>query len=112
MSYATTIREHAAALGHLGANVAHIEAWMRVEHPTLDALSPAQFRAEVLAAIECVRAATPAENVALAEALGTVTPNAPAPSCPGCGEPSPCSCCCPTCGEADPTTHLDGCPSA
>lgn len=112
MSYATTIREHAAALGHLGTNVTHIEAWMRVEHPTLDALSPGEFRRAVLDAIGCVRAATPAQNAALAEALGIVTAKAPAPACPGCGDPSPCSRCCPACGEADPTTHLGGCPSA
>ena len=70
MSYATVIREHAAALGFLGADAVHIEAWMRIEHPTLDALSPAAFRREVAAAIECARASTLAENDALAASLG------------------------------------------
>ena len=70
MSYASTIREHAAALGFLSADPAHVEAWMRIEHPTLDALSPAEFRREVAAAIACVRASTLAENDALAASLG------------------------------------------
>ena len=62
MSYKTMIREHAALLGFAGTDPAHIEAWMRVEHGTLDALSPAQFRAEVLVAIDCVCAAASADN--------------------------------------------------
>lgn len=32
----------------------HIEAMMRVEHSTLDKLSPARFRSEVLFAVQCV----------------------------------------------------------
>lgn len=32
----------------------HIEAYIRVEHGTLDRLSPSAFRLEVLVAIECV----------------------------------------------------------
>jgi hypothetical protein len=70
MSYTMLIREHAALLGFAGTNPAHIEAWMRTEHGTLDALSPAQFRTEVLVAIACVRAAAPAENDALADSYG------------------------------------------
>jgi len=68
--YTTLIREHAATLGFIGVDPAHIEAWMRVEHGTLDALSPAQLRSEVLIAIECVRAATSADNDALAASYG------------------------------------------
>ena len=70
MSYATVIRQHAAALGFLAADPAHVEAWMRIEHPTLDALSPGEFRREVAAAIECARASTLAENDALAASFG------------------------------------------
>ena len=33
----------------------HIEAYMRVEHSTLDALSAAQFRHEVALAADCVK---------------------------------------------------------
>ena len=29
-----------------------VEAWMRSEHPTLDALSPAEFRAEAIIAAD------------------------------------------------------------
>ncbi len=70
MSYTTLIREYAALLGYAGTDPAHIEAWMRVEHGTLDALSPARFRAEVLVAIDCVRAAAAADNDALAASYG------------------------------------------
>jgi truncated hemoglobin YjbI len=70
MSYETAIREDAALLGVPGINPAHIEAWMRVEHGTLDALSPAQFRDEVLVAVACARASTSAENDALAASYG------------------------------------------
>lgn len=33
----------------------HIEAYMRVEHSTLDGLSPRQFAAEVVLARKCIR---------------------------------------------------------
>lgn len=35
-------------------NPRHVEAFMRAEHGTLDALSPGAFRAEALAAAACV----------------------------------------------------------
>ena len=41
-------------------NPRFIEAWMRLEHPTLNGLGPAQ----------CVKAATNADNEALAKSFG------------------------------------------
>jgi len=46
------------------ANARHVEAFMRSEHGTLDALSPEQFRAEVFAADLCAQ-----EEPAVAESL-------------------------------------------
>jgi hypothetical protein len=70
MSYATAIREHAATLGFIGSNPAHVEAWMRIEHGTLDALSPTEFRREVAIAIACANASSTDENDALAASFG------------------------------------------
>ena len=56
----------------------HVEAYMRVEHPTLDGLSAERFRAEVAiecsaltAALEAARAERP-EDVALVEVLAVL----------------------------------------
>ena len=69
--YQQTIRETMARLGRVGAaDPRHIEAWMRLEHSTLDALSPAQFSAEVSEALNCIAASTPAENQSLADSFG------------------------------------------
>lgn len=69
--YAQSIREDLAALGFIGRYGArHVEAYMRIEHPTLDALSPRQFRSEVAVAAECVDAAGPADAEALALSFG------------------------------------------
>lgn len=48
----------------------YIEAWMRLEHGTLDALSPSQFHAEVMQATECVKASSRRENESLAKSYG------------------------------------------
>lgn len=69
-AYQQLIREHAAALGHLGANPRHIEAWMRLEKGTLDALTPEQFRHEVKAAIACIAEAGDHNSEVLAESYG------------------------------------------
>lgn len=68
--YADMIRQHLAALGLIGTDVRHVEAVMRVEHSTLDGLSPARFREEVDIAAECVRAMGPAESERLAQSFG------------------------------------------
>ena len=48
----------------------HIEAWMRLEHPTLDGLSAAEFEREVDEAAALVRAAGTTESEALAASFG------------------------------------------
>ena len=48
---------------------AHIEAWMRLEHPTLDGLGM-RFAREVAVAVECIRAAGIAESDELARSFG------------------------------------------
>ena len=69
--YQEAIREDMAALGFIGRHdPATIEAWMRLEHGTLDGLSPSRFRAEVATSIECADASTPAENTSLCESYG------------------------------------------
>lgn len=52
--YQQAIREMAALLGRIGIDPRHVEAWMRLEHPTLDALSRERFRTEVEIAIACI----------------------------------------------------------
>jgi hypothetical protein len=56
MYYQRVIREILAQLGRIGVDPRHVEAWMRLEHSTLDGLSRGQFRAEVLAALDCIDA--------------------------------------------------------
>lgn len=68
--YQQMIREHAARLGRVGIDPRYVEAWMRVEHPTLDALGPSRFRDEVAVAIACIDAAEPGVSEALAESYG------------------------------------------
>ena len=47
-----------------------VEAWMRLEHPTLDGLSPERFAAEVRIALACIAEAGPQESEALAASFG------------------------------------------
>lgn len=71
MSYQNLIRKEAARLGLVGrTDRRHIEAWMRIEHPTLDGLSPRAFAAEVATAIECVIEAGSETSEKLARSLG------------------------------------------
>ena len=48
----------------------HIEAYMRLEHPTLDGLSRAAFHREVLIALDCLQATTKQDAEALAQSFG------------------------------------------
>ena len=50
------IREEIAKQGHIGVNPRHVEAYIRLEHPTLGHLSRAQFAREVAVGIDCVNA--------------------------------------------------------
>lgn len=62
---------YAAAIERLapGHDPAHIEAWMRLEHPTLDGLG-ARFAREVAVAVACIDAAGIAESDELARSFG------------------------------------------
>jgi len=69
MSYRTLISDALAGTRFAGADPAGVEAWMRVEHPTLDHLAPRTFRA---LARECaeVAEAHPDETRALRKIEG------------------------------------------
>ena len=54
--YQQTIREILAKTGNIGYDPRHIEAYMRLEHSTLDGLSKWQFDQEVLLCVECIKA--------------------------------------------------------
>jgi hypothetical protein len=47
-----------------------VEAWMRLEHPTLDGLSPERFAEEVATALACIAEAGPDESEVLARSFG------------------------------------------
>jgi len=67
--YQRIIREHLAKLGHIGRNPRHVEAWMRLEHRTFDALSPNQFRAEVDMAVSNMDECLDEDSEALARSF-------------------------------------------
>jgi hypothetical protein len=69
--YAQPIRETLAKIGRIGAaDARHVEAWMRLERGTLDALSPSQFRDEVKIALQCIEAGPLADSESLAQSYG------------------------------------------
>lgn len=69
--YAQMIREAMARTGRVGAaDPRHVEAWLRLEHGCLDAMSRQQFTDEVTIALECVAAGPLADSEALAISYG------------------------------------------
>ncbi len=48
----------------------HVEAWMRLEHPTLDGLSAAEFEREIDLAVAAIATAGATESEALAASFG------------------------------------------
>lgn len=69
--YQAMIREAVARMGRIGADPRHIEAWMRLEHGTLDGLGGvAGFVAAVKAALACVDAAEAGLSERLAQSYG------------------------------------------
>jgi hypothetical protein len=48
----------------------HVEAWMRLEHPTLDGLSSAEIEREIDIAMATIATAGPAASEALAASFG------------------------------------------
>jgi hypothetical protein len=63
--YAAMIREYLARAGREEIDSRHVEAYIRLEHGTLDHLSAARFEGEVLVAIRGIDE----EGTAAAEAL-------------------------------------------
>lgn len=53
--YYDRIRTEIAQQGAIGIDPRHVEAYMRLEHSTLDGLSGSQFSSEVGVGIACVR---------------------------------------------------------
>lgn len=51
-------------------NPRHVEAWMRLEHGTLDQLDAARFQSEALIAAMCVAEAGDTDSEALAVTYG------------------------------------------
>jgi len=69
--YADSIRETLAKQGLIGRyDPRHIEAYMRLEHSTLDGLAAWQFDQEVATAAACIDAGGTNEAEALAESYG------------------------------------------
>ena len=52
------------------ANPRWVEAWMRLEHSTLDDLTIDRFKHEIGLAIVCIASATPEQSEALATSFG------------------------------------------
>lgn len=69
--YRERIRMDLAAQGLVGQfDPRHVEAYMRLEHSTLDGLAEWQFWNEVTTAIECIKFGGAAEAEALAQSFG------------------------------------------
>ncbi len=55
-AYRQSISMEITRQGHIGIDARHVEAYMRLEHSTLDGLSRKQFNYEIGIAIECIKA--------------------------------------------------------
>lgn len=69
--YQEEIRARLAETGHVGKyDPRHVEAYMRLEHGTLDGLSARQFNAEVEVSRQCIDAGGSADAESLALSYG------------------------------------------
>ena len=68
--YGKLISETAAKSGRVDVDPRHVEAFMRLEHPTLDGLDRRQFDSEVRIAIACIDEGGLIEAEACAESFG------------------------------------------
>ena len=67
--YRDLIRETLARQGRIGTDPYWVEAWMRVEHGTLDHLGGTDWDDEVRLAVACVDRQTTESNEAMARSL-------------------------------------------
>lgn len=68
--YTDAIIERLVRMGRKEVDPRHVEAYMRLEHPTLDGLDRRQFTEEVKTAVACVDYSTPEENESCAQSFG------------------------------------------
>ena len=69
--YDQMIREVMAKRGDVGRyDARHVEAFMRVEHSTLDGLSKQQFASEVVIACKCIEEVGANRSEAIAKSFG------------------------------------------
>jgi hypothetical protein len=68
--YTDAIVERLVRLGRREVDPRHIEAYMRLEHPTLDGLTKYGFTQEVKIALQCIDASTPEDNESCAQSFG------------------------------------------
>lgn len=68
--YTAVIRQELENLGAADVDPRHVEAYIRLEHPTLDHLTPFQFAGQTCVALECVRICGPLEAEDLAQSFG------------------------------------------
>lgn len=69
-AYHSMITDHLAKARRADVDPRHVEAWMRVEHTTLDGLSFAAFHAETIVAADATAEAGPDASEALAASFG------------------------------------------
>jgi hypothetical protein len=68
--YYERIKGYLSLLGREQVDPRHVEAYMRLEHPTLDGLSVSAFKKEVKFSIQCIDASTPEDNESCAQSFG------------------------------------------
>ena len=69
LGYRETIRQDLARLGHVGMDPRAVEAWMRLEHSTLDGLDKRRWLSEIKVAVQCIKAA-PEQSARLIRSMG------------------------------------------
>lgn len=68
--YTTAINAILCKIGAIGYDPRHVEAYMRLEHSTLDGLSAGQFAREVRISLECIDYAGKKSAESLAVSFG------------------------------------------
>lgn len=65
-----TYQERIAEIVGPSVDPRHVEAWMRIEHGTLDQLSASAFVCDVMVAMRCISAAGVEQSEELARSYG------------------------------------------